>query len=115
MTDTKAPEKKPGRKIIQIAILLLLLGGGFAVWRFLAPRDRGPDNVITLSGRVEGDDSAVSPKTTGRILEIRYREGDMVKAGDTIALLDDEQVRDREEQARADRKSTRLNSSHLGI
>ena len=54
-----------------------------------------------MSGRIEGDDSAVAPKTTGRILEIRVREGDTVKAGDTIAVLDDAQLRAREDQARA--------------
>jgi HlyD family secretion protein len=54
-----------------------------------------------LSGRIEGDDSAAAPKTAGRIIEIRFREGDSVKAGDTIATLDDEQIRAREEQARA--------------
>jgi HlyD family secretion protein len=101
MTESKAPEKKPRRRILPILILLLLAGGGFVVWRLLVPRTRTPDNVIALSGRIEGDDSAVSPKTAGRIIEIRYREGDTVKAGDIIALLDDEQVRARVEQAQA--------------
>ena len=40
-------------------------------------------------------------KPTGRILEVRVREGDQVKTGDIIAILDDQQIRDREEQARA--------------
>jgi HlyD family secretion protein len=52
-----------------------------------------------LSGRIEGDDSAVASKATGRILEVRYREGDSVKEGDIIAILDDRQVHAREEQA----------------
>jgi HlyD family secretion protein len=56
---------------------------------------------VTVSGRIEGDDSAVSPKTQGRIVEIRVREGDTVKAGEIIAVLDDAQVRSREEQAQA--------------
>lgn len=55
---------------------------------------------MTLSGRIEGDDSAVAPKTNGRILEVRVREGDTVKAGETIAVLDDQQIRSRQEQAR---------------
>jgi HlyD family secretion protein len=59
-----------------------------------------PDEVVVLSGRIEGDDSAIAPKTGGRIAEIRFREGESVRAGETIALLDDEQVRAREEQAR---------------
>ena len=54
-----------------------------------------------MSGRIEGDDSNIAPKTSGRILEVRFREGDTVKTGDTIAVLDDAQVRAREEQARA--------------
>jgi outer membrane protein TolC len=34
-------------------------------------------------------------------LEIRFREGDSVTAGETIAVLSDDQIRAREEQARA--------------
>src|SRR6185295_9830797 len=59
------------------------------------------ENIIALSGRIEGDDSSIAPKTSGRILEIRFREGDYVHAGETIAVLDDAQVRAREDQARA--------------
>jgi membrane fusion protein YbhG len=57
-------------------------------------------SAIAVTGRVEGDESAVAPKTSGRILEVRVREGDRVNAGDTIARLDDSQIRSREERAR---------------
>src|SRR5262249_45741438 len=60
-----------------------------------------PPGVIGVSGRIEGDDSAVSPKTSGRVQEITVREGDRVVAGDLIAILDDAQVRAREQQAEA--------------
>jgi HlyD family secretion protein len=53
-----------------------------------------------LSGRIEGDDSAIASKTSGRILEVRAREGDSVNAGEVLAVLDDQQIRAREEQAR---------------
>src|SRR3989449_6668263 len=73
----------------------------FAVWRlFLAPSAVAPD-VIAGSGRIEGDDSAVATKPSGRIREIPVREGDRVEAGQVIAVLDDEQVRAREDQATA--------------
>jgi HlyD family secretion protein len=106
-------EPKPRRKIFPIVILLVLAAAGFTLWRVIAARNQVPDNVITLSGRIEGDDSAVAPKTAGRITEIRYREGDTVKAGDVIALLDDAQVRDREQQAQAAlaQAAARLNSA----
>ena len=43
----------------------------------------------------------IAPRSGGRINDVRVREGDTVKAGDTIAVLDDQQVRAREEQAKA--------------
>ena len=82
-------------------IVLLVIILGIVIWRLTFAASRIPDSIVILSGRIEGDDSAIAPKTSGRIADIRFREGDSVKAGDTIAVLDDEQVRAREEQARA--------------
>lgn len=98
------PEQKRGKaaKVVKpLLVLALLAGGGFAFWKFFLTTPKLPDNLVVLSGRIEGDDSAVSPKTSGRILEVRYREGDLAKGGDIIAVLDDEQVRARETQAQA--------------
>jgi HlyD family secretion protein len=82
-------------------VAAILVAGGILIWREFFATPKIPDSIVVLSGRVEGDDSAIAPKTTGRILELRVREGDTVKAGDIIAILDDEQVRARENQARA--------------
>jgi HlyD family secretion protein len=104
MTEAQMTEQKSGGRpkfILPLVILVLLGAGGFAVWKIFFSHPPPPENIVALSGRIEGDDSAVSPKTSGRILEIHYREGDSVKAGDVIALLDDEQVRAREQQAQA--------------
>jgi HlyD family secretion protein len=100
-TETKAPVAKPrSRKPIRIVVILLVLAGAaFGIWKIFFSKPALPGNVIALSGRIEGDDSAIAPKVTGRILEIRFREGDSVKAGETIALLDDPQMRAREDQA----------------
>jgi HlyD family secretion protein len=84
-----------------LLFLALLVVGAFVVWRLFFASRGTPDNIVTLSGRIEGNDSAVAPKSGGRILEIRVREGDSVNAGDTIAILDDEQIRARESAARA--------------
>ena len=82
-------------------VLIILIVLGIVLWKFVFSKPAAPETVVALSGRIEGDDSAIGPKTSGRIAEIRYREGDTVKAGDTIAVLDDAQVRAREDQARA--------------
>jgi HlyD family secretion protein len=91
---------RPRRKILPL-ILLVIGVAAFFIWRGYFANPKLPGNIVVVSGRIEGDDSAVAPKTTGRILEIRVREGDTVKAGDTIAVLDDAQLRAREDQAHA--------------
>jgi HlyD family secretion protein len=93
---TKPRSRKPIRIVV---ILLVLAGAAFGIWKIFFSQPAMPANVIALSGRIEGDDSAIAPKVTGRILEIRFREGDSVKAGETIAILDDPQMRAREDQA----------------
>jgi HlyD family secretion protein len=85
--------------------ILLILGAAAVaalfVWRGFFAGPSVPEGVVALSGRIEGDDSAVAPKTSGKILEIHQREGDTVKAGDIIAILDDTQVRAREQAAQS--------------
>jgi HlyD family secretion protein len=100
MSLTEAPPPK-SRVLPRILLLLVVLLAGFGVWKLFFSHPALPDSIVALSGRIEGDDSAVSPKTSGRILEVRVREGDVVKADDVIAMLDDQQVRERENQARA--------------
>jgi HlyD family secretion protein len=89
------------RLVIVLFLLVALAAAAFLIWKLFFAKRGVPENVVTLSGRIEGDDSAVSPLTTGRILEMRFREGDSVNAGETIAILDFEQLRERENQALA--------------
>jgi len=95
------PAAPPNRRLKIIVSAVVLIAVGIIIWRVFFASPSLPDSMVAVSGRIEGDDSAVASKTTGRILEVRVREGDVVNAGDTIAILDDEQVRARENQARA--------------
>jgi membrane fusion protein YbhG len=89
------------RLVILLVLLVAGAGAAFLIWKLFFAKRGVPENIVTLSGRIEGDDSAVAPITTGRILEMRFREGDSVKAGESIAILDYEQLRAREDQALA--------------
>ncbi len=95
--ENKAPQSRVIRILAIVGIILL----GLLIWRVFFASPSLPASIIGLSGRIEGDDSAVAPKTSGKILDITVREGDSVKAGDVIARLDDAQVRAREDSARA--------------
>ncbi|HVF41824.1 MAG TPA: HlyD family efflux transporter periplasmic adaptor subunit [Pyrinomonadaceae bacterium] len=87
------------KAIRAVVVLTVLAAAGVLVWRYAFGGPAVPPNVIQVSGRIEGDDAVVASKTSGRIREISVREGDEVKAGQVIALLDDEQLRAKEEQA----------------
>lgn len=54
-----------------------------------------------IQGQAEADEYRVSSKVPGRILELRVQEGQPVKAGDTLAILEAPEVQAKMEQARA--------------
>jgi HlyD family secretion protein len=93
------PNNKP-KKVIRVIFVALALTG-VAVWWFFLRESNTPREIISVSGRIEGDDAAVAAKTSGRIREITVREGDQVKAGQVIAMLDDEQLKARVDQAQS--------------
>ena len=103
-TLTQAPPaeaKAPRSPVARILIVVGVIVAAIAIWEIFFATPKLPGTIVALSGRIEGDDSAVSPKTSGKILEVTVREGDTVNAGQVIARLDDAQVRAREDQARA--------------
>src|SRR5215469_14236572 len=87
-TENKAPQSRVIRILAIVGVILVAL----LIWRVFFASPSLPASIIGLSGRIEGDDSAVAPKTSGKILDITVREGDSVKAGDVIARLDDAQA-----------------------
>ena len=94
--------RRSRRRLVVAGVLVLGAAlAGFILWRLLFASPSLPPGVIAVSGRIEGDDSAIGPKTSGRIREITVREGDPVDTGAVIAVLDDEQIRAREQQSEA--------------
>ena len=77
--------------ILGFVIVVILMGliGFFAL-------GRDPELV---QGQVEVSEYRVSSKVPGRILEIRVKEGDYVRVGDTLAILDAPEVMAKMQQA----------------
>ncbi|HXP80540.1 MAG TPA: HlyD family efflux transporter periplasmic adaptor subunit [Verrucomicrobiae bacterium] len=96
-----AENKAPHSRVVRIFLIVGVLFAALVIWKIFFATPSLPASIIALSGRIEGDDSAVAPKTSGKILEVTVREGDTVTAGQVIARLDDAQVRAREDSARA--------------
>ena len=60
--------------------------GGFYWWNQM--RDQVPAGIAWSNGRIEADEIDIDTKFAGRIAELRANEGDMVSAGEIVALMD---------------------------
>ena len=72
------------------AIFLVLIAAiGAAIWWVERPRPQ----TLTLTGTVDGNTVVVGSKITGRIERLAVEDGQAVKAGDLIAVLDQAELR----------------------
>ncbi len=77
--------------LLGFTIVIIIVGIiGFATF------GRTPE---TIQGEVEVAEYRVSSKVPGRILELRVKEGDYVKVGDTLAILDCPDIEAKKTQA----------------
>lgn len=76
--------------VIVIAIIVLIVVGLCL-----------PERAEFIQGQVETTDYRVSSKVPGRVLEIRVGEGDMVRKGDTLVILEAPDVSAKLDQASA--------------
>jgi HlyD family secretion protein len=84
------------RAPIAIVVIAAVAGGAY----FLLTRG-GADEGLGASGTVEATEASLGFQAAGRIERILVNEGDRVKAGDTIAVLDRTELDARQAQARA--------------
>jgi multidrug efflux pump subunit AcrA (membrane-fusion protein) len=73
-------------------LLLIFVGSTILVvallaWWILRPADL-PLSIVTGNGRIEATEIDIATKIPGRIVEIKPREGDFVKAGEVLARMD---------------------------
>ena len=73
----------------RIILLLVLIAAGVAIWWSQLPRPQ----TLVLTGTVDGNEVVVGSKITGRIETLAVEDGQRVKAGDLIAVLDQAELR----------------------
>lgn len=74
------------RKVL-IVILVLIVAGSAAAYFATSNRSRG----LVLTGIVSTDEVTVSSQIQGRLTELRVKEGDQVKPGELLAMIDPQQ------------------------
>jgi len=93
------PVKQGSRRtvfMIMGVVLLGLLAIGVRRWWF------GRSHVSTDNAQVDGHIVPILPKVGGYVAEVRVEENHTVKAGDTLVVLDDRDLRSRLAQTEAD-------------
>lgn len=62
---------------------VFVLGTGYSLWNYAGNRES-----VVISGYIEADDIHVGSKVGGRVLKVVAREGETVKAGEALILLE---------------------------
>ncbi|MEA5549946.1 HlyD family efflux transporter periplasmic adaptor subunit [Anabaena cylindrica UHCC 0172] len=96
--EPELPSKKPRKKPIFLLLgLVVLAGGAYAIWH---NRPQIAANLLKVSGRIEGYETEIGVKRSGRIISIDVREGASVKKGQELIRLDDSNDQLLQEQLR---------------
>ena len=85
-----AMNKISTKQVFYIVIGCIIIGLGWFFWRQQA--NKLPDGFLVAGGRVEGREIIVSSRVQGRVLSLLADEGNIVKKGQILAVLDSEQI-----------------------
>jgi HlyD family secretion protein len=95
-----------------ISILIAAVIGGVSYYFFTRDKEVG-DPVIRVSGNIETTEVDIGFKIAGRIVSLSVEEGDWVEKGKVLAKLDDEDLRQRINLARATLRSAQARLKKL--
>jgi len=111
MTNEPKPEAKPKKIItkqqkkwlIIVVVILILAGLVIAAWQIFGKDDKN-EGLVSGNGRIEAVEIDVAARTPGRVKDILVREGELVTAGQVVALMDTEVLEAERRQAEAQLK-----------
>lgn len=73
--------------VLGALVLAVAAGGSYLAWRKFAPPAL-PPGIAKANGRIEAERVDVATKLAGRLKEVLVKEGDTVKIGQTLAVMD---------------------------
>ena len=92
VAEPRPPSDSARGPIIAGVVVLLAFFGGLGGWAVTAPLNGAVVGNAVV--KVEGNRKSVQHLDGGIVKELRVREGDTVKQGDTLIVLDDSQLQD---------------------
>jgi len=91
---------------IRVAGALILCVLAVVVWQKFAGED-ALKGFAGANGRIEAVEIDIAAKTAGRVKELMAREGDFVRAGEVLAVMDTEVLEAQHRQAEAQLRQAR--------
>lgn len=92
----EAPKKKSKTFIIVLALLII-----FSAWFGITKYVTAQHHAETDDAQIEANISPVIPRISGYVNEVRVKDNQPVKRGDTLMILDDRELKLKVEQAEA--------------
>ncbi|MCK6467933.1 MAG: efflux RND transporter periplasmic adaptor subunit [Candidatus Brocadia sinica] len=99
-------------KLLVVVIPVVLIIPGLA-YLYLQGRSHNGSNIIRVSGNIEVTDAEVSFKISGRVDKRLVDEGEVVREGDVVALLDSSDLASEVEIRRAELQMAQADLSEL--
>src|ERR1700733_1591670 len=93
----EAAPKKTNRTFLIVLIVLVVGGAWFGISKYI----HAQHHEETDDAQVEANISPVIPRISGYVTQVRVKDNQRVKKGDTLLVLDDRDLKIKLEQAEA--------------
>src|SRR3954471_22610829 len=97
-TESVKSTAKKRNPVFMIILAILIIGGG---WFGISKYTYARHHEETDDAQVSADISPVIPRVGGYVKEVKVKDNQMVKKGDTLLILDDRDYRLKVEEAEA--------------
>jgi membrane fusion protein (multidrug efflux system) len=103
--EAAAPKRKLNKRFIVVLSVMLIAGAAFGIVKY----NHAQHHEETDDAQIESNISPVIPRVAGYISEVRVRDNQQVKKGDTLLVLDNRDLVIKVEQAEAALAGARSN------